>query len=161
MRNYGDYGYTCNPHDDYMHVTGYTLWHRDSPHFLWGKHLQCLYIVYQKFAKLMTLKRFFHSLRGLSQITFAFFGIFWPRTPLVCTFYVVNYTFFWPPTHPKCKRNLWKAPYRSCCINSSSVLEHIGSWRTLQNSWTCRTSKKSTNTVTSLISTSSLYEQRL
>ena len=49
-------------------------------------------------------------LRGLSQITFAFFGIFWPRTPLVCTFYVVNYAFFWPPTHPKCKRNLWKAP---------------------------------------------------
>ena len=37
------------------------------------------------------------------QCTFAFFGIFWPRTPLVCTFYVVNYTFFWPPTHTKCK----------------------------------------------------------
>ena len=51
------------------------------------------------------------AIRGLSQITFAFFGIFWPRTPLVCTFYVVNYTFFWPPTHPKCKRNLWKFPY--------------------------------------------------
>ena len=49
-------------------------------------------------------------IRGLSQITFAFFGIFWPRTPLVCTFFVVNYTFFWPPTHPRCKRNLWKAP---------------------------------------------------
>ena len=41
MRNYGDYHYTCNPHDDYMHVTGYTLRHRDSPHFLWEKHLQC------------------------------------------------------------------------------------------------------------------------
>ena len=50
------------------------------------------------------------KLRGLSQITFAFFGIFWPRTPLVCTFFVINYTFFWPPTHPKCKRNLWKFP---------------------------------------------------
>ena len=49
-------------------------------------------------------------LRGLSQIMFAFFGISWPRTPLVCTFYVANYMFFWPPTHPKCKRNLWKAP---------------------------------------------------
>ena len=36
----------------------------------------------------------------LPQITFAFFVIFWPRTSLVCTFYVVNYTFFWPPTHP-------------------------------------------------------------
>ena len=47
-------------------------------------------------------------IRGLSQITFAFFGIFWPRTPLVCTFYVVNYKFFWPTTQPKCKRNLWK-----------------------------------------------------
>ena len=37
--------------------------------------------------------------------------IFWhflPRTSLVCTFYVLNYTFLWPPTHPKCKRNLWK-----------------------------------------------------
>ena len=41
MRNYGDYGYTYNPHDDYMHVTGNTLRHRDSPHSLWGKHLQC------------------------------------------------------------------------------------------------------------------------
>ena len=50
------------------------------------------------------------TLRGLSQITFTFFGIFWPCTPLVCTFYVVNYTFFWPLTHLKCKRNLWKTP---------------------------------------------------
>ena len=33
-------------------------------------------------------------LRELSQITFAFFGIFGPGTSLVCTFYVVNYTFF-------------------------------------------------------------------
>ena len=41
MRNYGDYGYTRNPHDDCMHVTGNTLQHRDSLHFLWGKHLQC------------------------------------------------------------------------------------------------------------------------
>ena len=51
------------------------------------------------------------TVRELSQIKFAFFGIFWPCTSLVCTFYVVNYTFFWPPTHPKCKRNLWKLPY--------------------------------------------------
>ena len=41
MRNYGDYEYTYNPHDDYMHVTGYTLRDGDSPHFLWRKHLQC------------------------------------------------------------------------------------------------------------------------
>ena len=31
----------CNPHDNYIHVTGNTLRHRDSLHFLWGKHLQC------------------------------------------------------------------------------------------------------------------------
>ena len=54
--------------------------------------------------------RDFSPLRGLSQFTFAYFGIFWPRTSLVCTFYVANYMFFWSPTHPKCKRNLWKAP---------------------------------------------------
>ena len=48
MRNYGDYGYTCNPHDDYMHVTGNTLQHRDSLHFLWGKHLQCMYLLENK-----------------------------------------------------------------------------------------------------------------
>ena len=53
------------------------------------------------------------TLRGLSQITYPFFGIFWPRTPLVCTFYVVNYTFFWPPTQPKCKHNLWKLPNKT------------------------------------------------
>ena len=40
FQNYRDCRYTCNPHDDYMHVTGNTLWHRDSLHFLWGKHLQ-------------------------------------------------------------------------------------------------------------------------
>ena len=44
MRNYGDYGHTCNPHDDYVHVTGNTLPHRDSLHFLWGKYLQCSYL---------------------------------------------------------------------------------------------------------------------
>ena len=31
----------CNPCHDYMHVTGYPVQHRDSLHFLWGKHLQC------------------------------------------------------------------------------------------------------------------------
>ena len=41
FQNYRDCRYTCNPHDDYMHVTGNTLRHRDSLHFLWGKHLQC------------------------------------------------------------------------------------------------------------------------
>ena len=44
MRNYWDYGYTCNPHDNYMLITGRTLQHRDSPHFLCGKHLQCIYL---------------------------------------------------------------------------------------------------------------------
>ena len=55
-----------------------------------------IWLLFQSF-----VKRCENNLRGLSQITFAFFGIFWPRTSLVCTFYVVNYTFFWPPTHPK------------------------------------------------------------
>ena len=41
MRNYGDFRHACNPHDNYMHVTENTLRHRDSPHLLWGKHLQC------------------------------------------------------------------------------------------------------------------------
>ena len=41
FQNYRDCRYTCNPHDDYMHVTGNTLRHRDSLHFLRGKHLQC------------------------------------------------------------------------------------------------------------------------
>ena len=51
MRNCGDYGYTCNRHDDYMHVTGNKLRHRDSLHFLWGKHLQCIYLqfIFQPF----------------------------------------------------------------------------------------------------------------
>jgi hypothetical protein len=41
----------------------------------------------------------FH-VRELSQITFAFFCIFWPHT---CTFYVVNYTFSDHLPTPKCK----------------------------------------------------------
>ena len=31
----------CNPHPNYMHITGYLVRHGDSLHFLWGKHLQC------------------------------------------------------------------------------------------------------------------------
>jgi hypothetical protein len=31
----------CNPCHNYMHITGYPVQHGDSPHFLWGKHLQC------------------------------------------------------------------------------------------------------------------------
>ena len=41
MRNYWDFRHACNPHNNYMHVTGNTLRYRDSLHFLWGKHLQC------------------------------------------------------------------------------------------------------------------------
>jgi hypothetical protein len=36
-----DFRRTCNPCDNYMHFTGYVLRHRDPPHFLWGKNLQC------------------------------------------------------------------------------------------------------------------------
>ena len=41
VRNYGDFMHTCNPHDNYMLITGNTLRHVDSPYFLWEKHLQC------------------------------------------------------------------------------------------------------------------------
>ena len=37
VRNYGDF------RRNYMHVTGYPVWHGDSLHFLWGKHLQCMW----------------------------------------------------------------------------------------------------------------------
>ena len=37
----GDFRRTCNPHDNYMHFTGYVLRHGNPPHFLWGKNLQC------------------------------------------------------------------------------------------------------------------------
>ena len=30
-----------NPHNNYVHVTGYPLLHGVFIHFLWGKHLQC------------------------------------------------------------------------------------------------------------------------
>ena len=43
MRNYGDFRHTCIPHHNYMLITGNTLRHRDSLHFLWGKHLQCVF----------------------------------------------------------------------------------------------------------------------
>ena len=32
---------TCNPHDNYVHVTGYPVLHGDLLHFLRGKNLQC------------------------------------------------------------------------------------------------------------------------
>ena len=46
MRNYGDFRHTCNPHDNYILITGNTLRHGDSPYFLWGKNLQCTYCFY-------------------------------------------------------------------------------------------------------------------
>ena len=46
VRNYGNFRHACNPHDNYMHGTGNTLQHRDSLHFLWGKHLQCSVGIY-------------------------------------------------------------------------------------------------------------------
>ena len=73
---------------------------------------------------------------GLSQITFAFFGIFWPRTPLVCTFYVVIHTFFWPLTHPKCKRNFWKAPSAfDFCWSSYSLSNTLSVQNTYRLFW--------------------------
>ena len=42
----------CNPCHNYMHVTGYPVRHRDSLHFLWGRHLQCIVL-------LLCLVRFF------------------------------------------------------------------------------------------------------
>ena len=35
----------CNPHHNYMHITGYPVQHGDSLHFLWGKHLQCIVFI--------------------------------------------------------------------------------------------------------------------
>ena len=46
VKNYGYFRHTCNPHDNHMHITGNTLRHRDSLHFLWGKHLQCTYLYF-------------------------------------------------------------------------------------------------------------------
>ena len=31
----------CNPHHNYIHITGYPMQHGDSLQFLWGKNLQC------------------------------------------------------------------------------------------------------------------------
>ena len=45
VRNYRDCRYTFNPHNIYVHITGYVLRHEDSPHFLWGKHLQCMLFI--------------------------------------------------------------------------------------------------------------------
>ena len=42
--NYGDFRRMCNPRPNYVHFTGGKLRHGDSPHFLWGKHLQCNYL---------------------------------------------------------------------------------------------------------------------
>ena len=43
VKNYGDFRRMCNPRHNYVHFTGGKLRHGDSPHFLWGKHLQCRY----------------------------------------------------------------------------------------------------------------------
>ena len=41
---------TCNPRDNYVHVTGYPVLHGVFLHFLWGKHLQCMLILRQNFS---------------------------------------------------------------------------------------------------------------
>ena len=45
FKNYRDCRYTCNPRDNYMHFTGYPLRHGVSLHFLWGKNLQCIFVI--------------------------------------------------------------------------------------------------------------------
>ena len=75
--------------------------------------------------------------RELSQITFAFFGIFWPRTALVCTFYVVNYTFSDHLPTPKCKRNLWKLPNTNFYIKNFSQIQKKRKARTLNPDYLC------------------------
>ena len=40
------------------------------------------------------------GIREPSQIMFAFWHLTTYVPPLVCTFYLVNLAFFWPPTHP-------------------------------------------------------------
>ena len=37
---YSGFQATCNPHDDYVHITGYPVRHGDSLYFLWGENLQ-------------------------------------------------------------------------------------------------------------------------
>ena len=39
--NFRRFQATCNPHDNYVYVTGYLMPHGVSPYFLWGKNLQC------------------------------------------------------------------------------------------------------------------------
>ena len=115
-----NYGSECNsssaaettPPNPEMVVRKYES---SSPNWLRRSVKECILLESFKVNPIFS-DNYFVMLRGLSQITFAFFGIFWPRTPLVCTFYVVNYTFFWPPTHPKCKCNLWKATLKEIIV---------------------------------------------
>ena len=53
VRNYRDFRHTCNLHDNYMLITGYTLRHGDSPYFLWRKNLQCTFASRQIDQKLL------------------------------------------------------------------------------------------------------------
>ena len=51
-------------------------------------------------------KQYIFMLGAFHKLRLHFLVFFDHIPPLVCTFYVVNYTFFRPPTHLKCKRNL-------------------------------------------------------
>jgi len=61
----GDFRRTCNPRDNYMHFTGHVLRHRDPPHFLWGKNLQC------SLTKIMIFHEYFIQLQFFSNLTCA------------------------------------------------------------------------------------------
>ena len=60
----------CNPHPNYMHITGYPVRHGSALHFLWGKHLQCRECYENKFTK--TLR----PTDILRTFTKSYFGVF-------------------------------------------------------------------------------------
>ena len=75
----------CNPHDNYVHITGYPVWHGVFLYLLCGKILQCTFIFFWRLlwsaTTLATLMWVFRALRLLKisyqNLTMFFMSTWW------------------------------------------------------------------------------------
>ena len=109
-----------------MLITGNTLRHGDSPHFLWGKHLQCSASNLQKF---FSIANTIFSLSGPEQFLkqnpiFAYVNFIWPEILVSFALY------FWPLQYCKMACNILRYIFakQDCCFlqdNSPAISKLI------------------------------------
>ena len=72
------------------------IWNSHHTGFLAPVNFSGAFFTHSHFQRIVQIS----SLGSLHKLRLHYLAFDHVRTPLVCTFYVVNLAFFWPPTHP-------------------------------------------------------------